>query len=163
MVEAAGQVAADFDVLHLVLADRHGVAVVGQNVGRLQHRIGEQAGVGRQALGLFVLVGVRSAPSRPIGAPVISSQHSSLTSGTSDCTNSVALFGSRPRASRSSATSNVYCRSLAGIADRGQRVQVGDEVKRLLVVLQGNVLADRAEVVAPVDRAGRLDAAENAH
>ena len=42
-------------------------------------------------------------------------------------------------------------------------MQVGDEVKRLLVVLQGDVLADRAEVVAPVDRAGRLDAGENTH
>ncbi len=52
---------------------------------------------------------------------------------------------------------------LLRIAHGGQRVQVGDEVKRLLVILQGDVLADGAEVVAPVDRAGRLDAAENAH
>ncbi len=52
---------------------------------------------------------------------------------------------------------------LGRLADRGERVQVGDEVKRLLVVLQGDVLADCAEVVAPVDRAGRLDAAENFH
>ena len=33
---------------------------------------------------------------------------------------------------------------------RGEGVQVGDEVERLLVVLQRDVLADRAEVVAPM-------------
>ncbi len=41
VVEAAGQIAADLDVLHLVLAHRHDVAVVGQDVGRLQDGIGE--------------------------------------------------------------------------------------------------------------------------
>ena len=42
VVEAAGNVAADLDVLHLVLAHRHDVGVVDQNVGRHQHGIGEQ-------------------------------------------------------------------------------------------------------------------------
>ena len=41
MVEALRQVAADFDVLNLVFADRHNVGVVRQNVGRHQHRIRE--------------------------------------------------------------------------------------------------------------------------
>ena len=52
---------------------------------------------------------------------------------------------------------------LGRIAHRGQRVQVGDEVVRLLVVLQVDVLADGAEVVAPVESAGGLNAAENLH
>ena len=57
VVEAAGDVAADFDVLHLVGADGHDVGVVGQNVGRHQHRIREQPRIGGQALGDFIFVG----------------------------------------------------------------------------------------------------------
>ena len=152
MVEAAGQVAADFDVLHLVLADGHDVAVVGQDVGRHQHGIARRGRRRPRALWLCDLCRRWQRSSRPIGAPVIRIQQSSLTSGTSDCTKSVALFGSRPSASRSSAMSNVYAAELVAIADRGQRVQIGDEVEGLVVVLQGNVLADGAEVVAPVDR-----------
>ena len=46
---------------------------------------------------------------------------------------------------------------------RRQRVQIGDEVIRLIFVLQGNVLADGAEVIAPVEAAGRLNAGKNTH
>ncbi len=41
-VEAVGHVAGQLDVLGLVVADRHLVGVVEQDVGRHQHRIGEQ-------------------------------------------------------------------------------------------------------------------------
>ena len=46
--------------------------------------------------------------------------------------------------------------------DGGQRVVVGDEVEALALVLQGDVLPDGAEVVAQVQFAGRLHAAEDA-
>ena len=47
--------------------------------------------------------------------------------------------------------------------DRGQGVVVGDEVEALALVLQGDVLLDGAEVVAQVQLAGRLHAAEESH
>ena len=43
-----------------------------------------------------------------------------------------------------------------------QRVVVDDAVDRLVLVLQPDVVADRAEVVAEVGDAGRLDAGEDA-
>jgi hypothetical protein len=46
---------------------------------------------------------------------------------------------------------------LRRVADGRQRVQIGDEIERLLMRLQGNVLPDGAEVVAPVRPAGGLD------
>ncbi len=95
--------------------------------------------------------------------PVINSQQSSLTSGTSDCTNSVALFGIEAQGQQVDRDVERPLPQLLRIADRRQRVQVGDEIKRLFVILQSDVLADRAEIIAPVDRAGRLDAAEYAH
>ncbi len=42
-------------------------------------------------------------------------------------------------------------------------MQIGHEVERLLVLLQLDVLPDRAEVVAPVNLASGLDAGKNAH
>src|SRR5690606_3473897 len=52
---------------------------------------------------------------------------------------------------------------LLGIADRGHRVVVGDEVDRLAAVLERHVLAHGAEVVAEVRLARGLDAGEDAH
>ena len=42
-VEPLRDVARQLEVLALVLADRHQLGVVGQHVGGLQHRVGEQA------------------------------------------------------------------------------------------------------------------------
>ncbi len=55
-VEALRDVAGQFQVLALVLADGHQVGVVEQHVGRLQHRIGEQADRGGVAALLLRLV-----------------------------------------------------------------------------------------------------------
>ena len=51
---------------------------------------------------------------------------------------------------------------LLGLLQRRQGVVVGDEVEAVALVLQVDVLLDRAEVVAEVQLAGRLHAAEDA-
>ncbi len=52
---------------------------------------------------------------------------------------------------------------LGRFADRGQGMHVGNEVKgRFRLVLQIDVLADRAEIVAPVKTAGGLNAGKHA-
>ena len=56
VVEPLGDVARDLQVLLLVLAHRDDVGVVEQDVGRLEHRVGEQAVLGGDPLGLLVLV-----------------------------------------------------------------------------------------------------------
>ena len=55
-VELAGDVARHLDVLHLVLADRHEMRAIDQNVGGHQHRIVEQADAGVDALVDLLLV-----------------------------------------------------------------------------------------------------------
>jgi hypothetical protein len=57
MVEAARQLTRKLDVRHLILAHRHLVGAVDQDVGRLQQRIAEKT-VGRQilVLQLFLLI-----------------------------------------------------------------------------------------------------------
>ena len=57
-VEPLCDVPSDFDMLNLIAADRHDVAVVQQDVGRHQHRVVEQSGIGGQSLLLLVLVGM---------------------------------------------------------------------------------------------------------
>ena len=162
MVEAAGDVAADFDVLHLVGADGHGVAVVGEDVGRLQHGVREQAGVGGEALGDFVFVG--DAPFEQAHRRAGQQDPAQLADfGHVGLHEQRRLIRIEPERQQVERHVERILPQLGRVADRVQRVQVGDEVKRLLVVLQGDVLADRAEVIAPVDRAGRLDAAENFH
>ena len=71
--------------------------------------------------------------------------------------NSVAFSGSSPNASRSSAASSVLLRSISGVANRRQGMQVGDEIETIVVFLQVDVLANRAEEVSPVRATGRLD------
>ena len=51
---------------------------------------------------------------------------------------------------------------LGGVVGHRDRVQVDDAVDRLAAVLALDVLADRADVVAEVLAAGRLDAGEDA-
>ena len=96
--------------------------------------------------------------------PVISSQHNSETSGTSDCTNSVARFGIEPQRQQVDGRVERVLGQRLPVADGGQGVQIGDEVEGVVrLALQIDVLPDRAEVVAPVESSCRLNAGKNAH
>ncbi len=55
VVEPDGQLAGQLEVLALVVADRHPLGVVEQDVGRLEHRVGEQAHPDRVLAGALVL------------------------------------------------------------------------------------------------------------
>ncbi len=52
---------------------------------------------------------------------------------------------------------------LGGVVGDGDRVQVDDAEDALAALLAGDVLRDRADVVAEVLAPGRLDAGEDAH
>ena len=57
---------------------------------------------------------------------------------------------------------SALARGFGGVLGGRQGVVVGDEVEALTLVLQGDVLLDGAEVVAQMQLAGRLHAAEDA-
>jgi hypothetical protein len=42
-------------------------------------------------------------------------------------------------------------------------VQIGDEIIRLVTVLEIDILPDRGKVIPPVDSAGRLNAGKDTH
>ena len=165
VVEGAGQVAADLDVLHLVFAHRHHRGVVGEDVGRHQDGIGEQAGVGRQAAGLLVFEGMA-----PLEQAHWRDGHQEP--GELRHLRHVRLHEQdgplRVEAQRHQVERRIphEAPQHGWIADGRERMEVGDEVVGLgrgLVVasrLELDVLADRPEIVAPVKPAGRLNPRE---
>ena len=86
---------------------------------------------------------------------------SSVCSGTCDCTKSVAFVGSMPAASSDTAISCVRRSRSGGLVRAGDRVVVDDAEERLELVLQLHPVLDRAQIVADVQLARRLDAAED--
>jgi len=153
------EVAGQFEVLALVLADRHEVRPVEQDVGGLEDRVGEQpdARGTLAALGGLVLELGHPACLAEAGQAL---QHPAELGVRGD----LALDEDR-RAARvhphgdqlrggPQAAGPEHLRVLLD----GDRVLVGDEEERLVVLLQVHPLAQRTEVVAEVERVrGRLD------
>ena len=80
-VEPLREIAGQLQVLALVLADRHGVGLVEQDVGRLQDRVGEQPTVARSAPCLDDLslnCVIRLASPKPVMQPITQAELSVL-------------------------------------------------------------------------------------
>ncbi len=155
-VDPLGDVAGHLDVLHLVSPDGNEVAVVEQNVGRHQHGIVEEPGVGGQAFRLFILVGVTLFQK-------VHRCHSHEEPRELGDLRHVRL-AEEGRPLRIEAQGEIRQCHLAGVVlqylrvvDRREGVQIGNEVKRLLVILQVDVLTDGTEVVAPMRHTCWLD------
>ena len=105
-------------------------------------------------------VGTRS--SQPSGVIIDSSRCSSACSGTWDWTNSVATPGFRPGGEVVDEHLPDVLLQLRGVlVARGQHVPVGDEEEALVLVLQLDPVAQRAVVVAEVQRPGGPHAGEH--
>ena len=111
-VEALGDVAGELEVLALVVAHRNPVGVVEQDVGRLQHRVGEEVELTDSRPSLLSLNCV-IRESSPNVATAPSSHAPSVWAGTWLCTNRVQRSGSRPAASSVAAVSSVFSASVS--------------------------------------------------
>ena len=151
-VEPLRQVAGELEVLALVLADRHVVGVVQQDVGRLQHRVGEQPDVGASApFGRLVLeLGHPAASPKPVRQ--FSTQRARRARRRGSGTNSAERSGSTPPARYCAAVTPGALAQHRRVVLDGDRVQVDDAVEGVVVVLQADPLHQRAEVVAEVQR-----------
>ena len=156
VVEPLGEVAGQLEVLALVLADRHEVRAVEQDVGRLEDRVGEQPDAGRAlaALGGLVLELGHPAGLAEAGQAL---QHPAELG----VAGHLALHEDRRargvdahREQLGGGAQGALAQHLRVLLD-GDRVQVGDEEERLVVLLQVHPLPQRAEVVAEVERVGR--------
>ena len=163
-VEALREVAGELEVLALVLADRHEVRAVEQDVGGLEDRVGEQADRGRALalLGRLVL---------ELGHPAGLAEAGQAVEDPAELRvlGDLALHEDRRPGRVDAHRQQLRGRPQGALAQQlrvlldGDRVQVGDEEERLVVALEVDPLAQRAEVVAEVEGVrGRLDARQHA-
>ena len=160
VVEADGQLTGQLEVLTLVVADRHPLGVVEEDVGALEDRVGEQAGPDRVPPALLSLNWVIRRSS-PMVAVHSSSQVIRACSGTWLWTNRQQRSGSRPAASRSRAVVEGPAAQLGRVDLQGQGVEVDDAVEGVVVVLVGHPVANGAQVVPQMEVAAGLDAGED--
>ena len=166
LVEAAGDLAHQLDVLALVLADRHLVRLVGEHVGRLQHRIEEERRRDQLALLRRLLLELVHAVEVAVGGdrreqPGELGVLADVGLAKEDAALRVEPRGDQDRGGVVEALAQL------GRARRGPRSRAGRRCsrspRRRRPVLALDVLADRADVVAEVLAPGRLDAAEDPH
>jgi hypothetical protein len=162
VVELAGDVAGQLQVLLLVLAHRHVGGLVDQDVGGLQHRIGVEADAGA----LLVLA-----------ALLLELGHAVQPAQAGHALEDPGQFGMLAHRrlredgglGRVEAGGQVGGGDLAGLLGQqgrilpdGDGVQVGHEDEGVHLVLQPGELHQGAQIVAQVQGAGRLDAGEHA-
>jgi hypothetical protein len=165
VIEAAGDLAGELHVGHLVLAHRNPRRAVHQDVGRLQQRVAEEA-VGRQVLVrqlvLLVLVGryalepaqrrahrQREVKLGVLGQPRLQEQHRARRVDP----------GGEPVDHH---LPDVLADNLGRIVVSGERMPIGHEEEAVVLGLQPDPVLQRAVVVAEVQRAGGAHAGEDA-
>ena len=158
VVEFLGDVARQLQVLLLVVADRHMGGAVGEDVGRHQRRIGEQADRGVLAVLAGLLLELRHArePAHA-GDAVEDPGKLGVLDDPALVEDDVAL---RVDAGRQERRRHLARRldELDGILPGGDGVLVDDAIDAVVAGLQLRKAADGAEIVAEMQIAGRLDA-----
>ncbi len=164
MIEAPRHLARQFQVRHLILADRHQGRLVGQDVGALQQRVAQKA-VGGQILvpQLFLLILVGGHPFEPAQRrdhrqqqvqfgvfrhPRLHEQHRAarIDAGRQPVDDHVLrVFGDLLRV----------------FVVGGQRVPVGGEEKAAVLVLQAHPVLQHPVVVTQVQAPGRAHAGQD--
>ena len=157
-VEALRDVARQFQVLRLIVAHRHDVGLIQQNVGGHQHR---DTAAGRRrsvscACDLALYCVIRS--SQPTGVTQVSIQASSACSATDDCTTSEECLGSMPMRQQHPGQLLNLGAQLLGILINRDRMQVDDAVDAIVVILDLDPVLQRPQIISDVRAAGRLNA-----
>ena len=162
MVELLRDVVGEFQVLALVLADRHAGRVIGQDVGRHQVRIDVQPGRGVLPVLARLVLELRHAV-QPADARDAVEDPGKLRV----CADT--RLHEQDVLARVDAAGEQHRRHLAGLLREllrvlpfGDRMQVDHAVDAVVAVLQRHPVAHGAEVVAEMGDAGRLDAGEDA-
>ena len=162
-VEALREVAGELEVLALVLADRHVLRPVEQDVGGLQDRVGEEADArgALAALGRLVLELRHPARLAEAGEALQHPRRLRVRGHLALHEDRRPLGVDAGREELGDGDEGALAQQLRVVGHR-DRVQVRDEEERIEVVLQGHPLLERAQEVAEVERVGGgLDAGEH--
>src|SRR5579884_3826306 len=160
-VEALRDVARELDVLALVVADGHDVGLVEEDVARHQHGVGEEAG--RDELLALALILELSHPAELAEAGDRRQQPRRLrVRGHLALQEQRAAVGVEADRVQQRGEVERAVVEVAGVVLDRDRVQVDDAEEGVARLLRRDVLAHRADVVADVLGARRLDAGEDA-
>ena len=165
IVELLGDVARQFEMLLLVLADRHMGGAIEQNVGRHQHRIIVEADRGVLAIlaGLFLELRHAVEPADPRHAIEDPCQFG--VPGHLALVEDDMLFGIDAGGDKGRGDFPGVARELGRAApDRHrlrERVHIDNAIETVVGLLQLDEIDDRAEVIAKMQIAGRLHPRKN--
>jgi hypothetical protein len=168
--EADGDIAGELEVLALVVAHRHPVRVVGEDVGGHEHRVVEQPDAHRLVPARAFPVGLVLELGHP--AQLAHGGHAVEDPGELGVLAYVALHEQGAALRVESGREQEHHGAPGGVGEggrlvgHGHRVEVDDAVEGVGggrdVVLRGDPVPNRAQVVAEVLLAGGLDAREHA-
>ncbi len=156
-VQLSGDVPRHLQVLLLVPPDRDHIRIVEQDVGGLEHRVGEQTRIRAEPAGNLVLVG-NSALQQPYRCDAAQEPHQlrvlrHLRLAEKDAPVRVQSGGEKSQR----AAAHVRAQSRR-VAHAGEGVQIHQDGEDLPPLLQFDQGPHCPEVVAQVERAGWLDA-----
>src|SRR5262249_48740559 len=161
-IEALGDVPSKLEMLTLVVADRHEIGLVEQDVARHQHGIREEPSRD-ELVAIALLLELRHPPELAIA------RHGRQQPGRLGVRGDVALdedrraFRVEPCRDQHRVEVERRAPQLVGVVLDRDRMQVDDAEERVAAFLCLGVLAEAAGVVADRLRSGGLDAAEDAH
>ena len=156
VVEADGQVPGELEVLALVVAHRDPLGVVEQDVGRHEHGIGEQPGPHRLLLAALVLELGHPAQLPEGGGALEQPRQPGVLGDVALDEQGAHRRGRARRPAGWSAVSRVAAGQEGGVVVEGQGVEVDDAEEGVVVVLVGDPVAERPQVVAEVEVTARL-------
>jgi len=162
VVEGAHDLASQLQVRGLVLADRHVAGLVDGDVCRLQHRIVQERQVDVVWLAAALFLERRCALDPAGGRDRGQQPHQLKVFGAIRLPEQHRALGVEPQRQQAQRHLVGAAADELGIVGRGQRVIVHDAVDGLVAILHGDVVSERAQVVADMWQAGGLDAGEDA-
>ena len=149
-------------MLFLVGADRHVIRVVEQDIGRHQARVGEQAGVDVVGVLCGFILELRHAGELAELRVAVEHPRELRVLGYLTLDEENAFLGVDAERKHHRVGRERVFAECGRLLPHGDRVQVGERVNALVVVLQSDEVFQRAEVVAEREIAGRLDHAQHA-
>ena len=156
VVEPDGQVPGQLEVLALVVADRDPLGVVEEDVGRHEHRIGEQPGPHRLLVPALVLELGHPAQLADGGGALEQPGQPGVLGDVALDEQGAHARGRAPPPGGLGASRAVRARSDGGVVVEGQGVEVDDAEEGVVVVLVGHPVPEGAQVVAEVEVTARL-------
>jgi len=156
-VEFDGDVAGDFDVLFLVAADGDEVGIVDENIGGHEDGIGEEAVVGGEAAGQFVLV-AGATFEQAHGGDGGEQPGEFGDGGDIGLAEEEGLGGVQAAGEEIQGGVKGVLAALGGVGEGGHGMVVGNEIKGLALFLELDGGLHHPEIIAQMERAGGLNA-----